>query len=134
MPRRKPRAVVIVPASEPLPIAPPASPVQLGLKRFGVVLAAVLPLVAAALIDAYQRGEFQVPERWAVPVSIAIAVWLGYTKTQKEHGRAQDAAHLEDQGMPIGKPLDAAAVHAALTTPFHLPEYVAPPPRRRDGP
>lgn len=134
MPRRKPRSVVLLPADARLPVAPPMSPVQLGLRRFGVVLAAVVPIVVAVLIDAYQRGEVQVPERWAVPVSIAVAVWLAYTKAQKEQGRAQDAAHLEDQGLPVGKPLDAKAVHAALTTEFKLPEYVAPPPRRRDGP
>jgi hypothetical protein len=120
---------MIVPSDPNLPVAPPASPVQLGLRRFGVVAAALVPIVAAVLIDAYQRGELQVPERWAVPVSLAIAIWLGYTKTQKEHGRAADAAHLADQGMPIGTPLDAAAVKQALFTEFRMPEYVAPPPR-----
>lgn len=129
MPRRKPTAVMIVPTTPVPETAPPASPLQLGLRRFGVVIAAVLPLVIAALVDAYQRGEVQVPERWAVPVSIAIAVYFGYTKTQKEQGRAADAAHLESRGLPVGKPLAAEIVRESLFTERHLPAYVPPPPR-----
>lgn len=127
MPRRKPQNVVILPARAGADTAPPASPEWLGTRRFWLALSAALPVVLDVLIDSYQRGEVSVPTRFLVPVALVIAVYHGLNKRNKEQGNTQDAAHLEAQGIPMGKPLDSEAVRLSLFSEFRMPKYEPPP-------
>lgn len=130
MPRRPPSTVVLLPAKEVVPTAPPQSPFYLGLRRFATGLLAVLPFCLDAAVSLVNQGQLKIPPQYSALWAVAVLAWQGYTKAQRERDRATDAAHLEDQGIPVGKPLDAQSVKHALTSDFHLPEYVAPPPRR----
>jgi hypothetical protein len=129
MPRHKPQNVVILPARAGADTAPPAAPWWLGMRRFLTGLIAIAPFVIDAAISLANQGQLKIPPQYTALWAVGVLAWQGYTKTQREHVRAEDAAHLEDQGLPVGKPLDAQSVKHALTSDYRLPAYVAPPPR-----
>lgn len=114
--------VLLIPATGAASTAPPASPWWLGVKRFLLQLAPLVPIIIDALIGLVQTGQVQVPSQWAAYVAIAIALYNATAKGLKEQRRQDAAATLAGYGLPVGEPLHPAALSSALYTDTTLPE------------
>jgi hypothetical protein len=121
----EPVAVMLVPTSGSAVTSPPAAPWWLAIKRLGVQIAPMLPLLVSALIDLYQSGQIQVPPAWAGVLTTLVLLWNAYAKLSKEQERQKAAAQLGDVGLPVGVALHPGTVRDALYTPATLP----PPPK-----
>lgn len=112
-----PKAMLVaVPAqssSSAVPVAPPATPNTLGLKRAGQGILVALPFLLTYVVDPLIEawGNVTLPDEYKPFAPILSGIFIAYAswrKRQKEVERAKAANTLTALGVPIGVPMDAS--------------------------